>query len=184
MPHRFKHENAWILDSEERKKFFNPEKVLGILEGFRIRKEVAFDIGAGTGYLTIPLAKMFKRVYAVEISFEMAKILRKRLEEEMIKNVGIIVTDKPPEIEFSIDLVVFSDVLHEMENPKNYLLWAKRSNFILVAEWKKIPTDFGPPIEDRISLEDLLTLSEGFDVLRVEELPYHYVFLLKTIKKK
>ncbi|MFN3384301.1 MAG: class I SAM-dependent methyltransferase [Archaeoglobaceae archaeon] len=179
MPHRFSHKNAEILDSEDRRAFFPPEKVLGILDGVKARKEVAFDVGAGTGYLTIPLAKIFKKVYAVEISLEMVEILTKKLKENGISNVGIILSEKPPEVDFSIDLVVFSNVLHEMDSPREYLCWAKKASFVLIAEWKKVETEFGPPIEDRISLEEILSVCEGYEVVKVEELPYHYVALLK-----
>ncbi|MEM0203363.1 MAG: methyltransferase domain-containing protein [Archaeoglobaceae archaeon] len=179
MPHRFDHKNAKILDSEQRRMFFPPEKVLGILEGVKIRKEVAFDIGAGSGYLTIPLAKIFKKVYAVEVSPEMVEILSKKLKEVGISNVGIILSEEPPEIDFAIDLVVFSNVLHEMESPKDYLCWAKKASFVLIAEWKKIRTEFGPPIEDRLSLEEILSLCEGYEVVKIEDLRYHYVALLK-----
>ena len=179
MTHKFNAKDVRLLDSPERRKFFPPEKVLGILDGVKIRKEVAFDIGAGTGYLTIPLSRMFKRVYAVEMNYEIAEILSKRLKENGVSNVGIIISEKPPGVDFKIDLVVFSNVLHEMENPKEYLCWARNASYVLVAEWKKVFSEFGPPIEDRISLDDLLSLCD-FDVLKIVDLPYHYVVLLKT----
>lgn len=179
MPKKFSHIDAKILDSEQRKRFFPPEKVLGILEGTGIRKEVAFDVGAGTGYLTIPLSKIFKRVYAVEISQEMVEILNEKLKENGIFNVGIILSEEPPEVDFAIDLVVFSNVLHEMDSPRDYLCWAKRAEFVLIAEWKKEEKDFGPPIDERLSLEEILSMCEGYRVVRVQELPYHYVALLK-----
>ncbi len=178
MTHKFNPNKANVLDSQQRRKFFPPEKVLGIIDGVKIRKEVAFDIGAGTGYLTIPLSRIFKRVYAVEISYEMVEILSKKLGENGISNVGIIISEKPPEVDFKIDLVVFSNVLHEMNNPREYLCWARNASYVLVAEWKKVPQEFGPPFEDRLSLEDLLSLCD-FDVLKIVDLPYHYVVLLK-----
>lgn len=179
MPHRFSHEKAEILDSEKRRKFFPPEKVLGILEEIKIRKEVAFDIGAGTGYLTIPLSRIFKKVYAVEISPEMIDILSKKLKENGILNVGIILSEKPPMVDFDVELVVFSNVLHEMDSPEEYLCWAKRARYVLVAEWKKEKSEFGPPLEERLSLEDILLMCKDYDVVKILELPYHYVALLK-----
>lgn len=179
MPHKFSHEHADFLDSEERRKFFPPEKVLGVLDGVYIRKGIAFDVGAGTGYLTIPLSRIFKKVYAIEVSQEMAEILSRRLSEKGISNVGIIISESPPKVDFKMDLVVFSNVLHEMVEPKEYLCWAKKASYVLIAEWKKLPMNFGPPLEERLSLEEILALCEGFEILKVEELPYHYVALLK-----
>ncbi|TDA25139.1 MAG: class I SAM-dependent methyltransferase [Archaeoglobi archaeon] len=171
------------LESSQIRRFFPAEKVLGAIGGIReMKKNVAFDVGAGTGYLTIPLSKIFKKVYAVEISHEMAEKLYEKLKKEGVRNVGIIVSAEPPKIDFKIDLVVFSNALHEMENPKDYLSWAKRADFVLVAEWKKVHSDFGPPVDKRISLNEILEICRGFEILRSFELPFHYVALLKHKK--
>ena len=179
MPHKFDPSKAHILESERRKEIFPPEKIVEIVKGLDVKKNVAVDVGAGTGYLTIPLSKIFKKVYAIEISREMAEILWKNLESKGIKNVGVIVTDKPPELDFEVNVVVFSNVLHEMENPKEYLRWSKRADYVLVAEWKKIETKWGPPLEERISLEEILRICD-FKVVKFDEsLPYHYIAVLK-----
>ncbi len=176
-------ELAGELESTQRRKFFPAEKVLEAIEGIgEMKKNVAFDVGAGTGYLTIPLSKIFKKVYAIEISHKIAEKLYEKLKKKGIRNVGIIVAAKPPKIDFRIDLVVFSNVLHEMENPKDYLSWAKRADFVLVAEWKKVQSDFGPSLDKRISLDEILEICRGFEILKSIELPFHYVALLKPKK--
>lgn len=179
MPHRFDPSKAHILDSEERRRIFPPEKIVEILMDLDIQRNVAVDVGAGTGYLTIPLSGMFKRVYAIEISEEIAEILRKNLEKEGIKNVGIIITEKPPEFDFEVNLILFSNVLHEMENPQKYLCWSKRGDYVLIAEWKKIKTEMGPPLEDRISIDEILKMCDFEVILLNESLPYHYIAVLK-----
>ncbi len=160
MKHRFDPKKAHVLDSEWRRRVFPPEKVVEFIESLRPKKNVLFDVGAGTGYLTVPLARVFKKVYAVEVNEEMAEILRKRVEEEKLLNVGIIVSDKPPEVDFKIDVVLFSNVLHEMDNPEEYLEWASRAEYVVVAEWKKEEMDFGPPIDERLSIEEIEKLSK------------------------
>ncbi|WP_202319264.1 class I SAM-dependent methyltransferase [Archaeoglobus neptunius] len=180
MPHIFDPEKAHILESEWRKKVFPPDRVMKFIDDIEgLRKNIAFDIGAGTGYLTVPLAKMFKKVYAVEINVKMAEKLRKRIEDEKVLNVGIIVSEKPPEIDFHIDLVLFSNVLHEMENPQEYLEWGSRADYVVVAEWKKEETEFGPPVNERLSLEEITDLS-GYKMVKFEELPFHYLAAFKT----
>ncbi len=180
MPHVFDPSIAHVLESEWRKRNFPAEKIIEVIEELDVKREVAIDVGAGTGYITLPLAKIFKKVYAIEISMEMAEKLRKNLEKEDIKNVGIIVTEKPPEFDFKIDLVIFSMVLHEMEKPEEYLCWSKRADYVIIAEWKKIEDDFGPPVNDRLSLDEILRLCP-FKVVKVDEsLPYHYIAALKS----
>ncbi|WP_290595713.1 MULTISPECIES: class I SAM-dependent methyltransferase [unclassified Archaeoglobus] len=182
MPHVFDPKKAHILESDWRKKVFPPDEVIRFIENLKgLKKNVAFDIGAGTGYLTIPLAKIFKKVYAVEISFEMAEMLKKRLADEKVLNAGIIVSGKPPEVEFDINLVLFSNVLHEMKNPAEYLAWSRRADFVVVAEWKKEEMQFGPPLEERISIKELEEMCD-LRLIKVKDLPYHYLAALKPEK--
>ncbi|AAB89062.1 MULTISPECIES: class I SAM-dependent methyltransferase [Archaeoglobus] len=180
MKHKFDPKKAHILDSEWRRKIFPPEKVVEFIESLRPKKNVLFDVGAGTGYLTIPLARVFKKVYAVEISEEMAEVLRRRVEEEGLLNIGIIVSEKPPEVDFRVDVVLFSNVLHEMDNPEEYLEWASRADYVVVAEWKKEKTEFGPPVEERLSLEELENLSK-MKLVKSENLSYHYLAAFKKV---
>jgi hypothetical protein len=68
----------------------------------------------------------------------MAEKLREKIRTAGgAKNIEIIISSKPPEIDFDINLVLFSNVLHEMENPEEYLSWARKSDYVVVAEWKK-----------------------------------------------
>ncbi|MBW6462006.1 MAG: 16S rRNA (adenine(1518)-N(6)/adenine(1519)-N(6))-dimethyltransferase RsmA [DPANN group archaeon] len=56
-------------------------------------KDTVLEIGAGYGALTIELAKVAKKVIAVELDSELAEILQDRLTEENITNVEIIQGD-------------------------------------------------------------------------------------------
>jgi SAM-dependent methyltransferase len=182
MPHVFDPEKASVLDSDERKKFFPPGRLIKLIEELDIRREVAFDIGAGTGYFAIPLSRIFKKVYAVDISFEMAEKLREKIEEAGAENIGIIVSANPPEVDFEVDLVLFSNVLHEMNNPEEYIEWASKSDCVIIVDWKKIKTPAGPPLDERIPLKRMLEMVEKrFEILKVEEelYPYHYVIVGK-----
>jgi len=68
MPHKFNPRDWHILESEWRRRILPVEPLLKKVSKLN-KKDIAFDIGAGTGYFTVPLAKVFKKVYAVEISF-------------------------------------------------------------------------------------------------------------------
>lgn len=182
MPHIFDPSESHKLDSAERRRTFPSQRVIqAINEIEEIGRTLAFDIGAGTGYLTIPLSRIFERVYAIEISPEMAETLKQRLREEGIGNVNLLICHQPPDVDLNIDLVVFSCVLHEMEDPEAYLRWARRASHIVVCEWKKIDTPHGPPLEERISEEDLLRIARCFDVVTLDKsLPYHYIAIMRS----
>ncbi len=175
--HRFNPDHHRVLDSEWRRKAFPAEDVVEFALSTGVKRRAAADVGAGTGYLTVPLARAFRKVYAIEANPRMAEILRKRIEEEKLENVEVILSERPPEIG-DFDLAVFSSVLHEMERPGEYLRWAGRA-FVLVAEWKKEPTSFGPPLHERLSPEDILRLAKGFELVKYRELPHHYLMILK-----
>ncbi len=136
------------------------------------RRDVAFDIGAGTGYFTVHLAKLFKKVYAVEKEFERAKEISKK----GLKNVGVIVTDKPPDIDFEVDFVLFADSLHEIEDKEGYAEWVeKHAKAFAVIDWKKEACqNFGPPIGKRLDLDYVVGLFKGFRVEVINVYECHF----------
>ncbi len=172
---------AEVLDSKWRGEIEPVDLIIDLIRDLG-KKEIAVDVGAGTGYYSIPLSKIFKMVYAIDISFKMAVKLRKKLESLKIDNIGIIVAEKPPDLDFSINLILFANVLHEMEKPEIYLSWARRSEYILIVEWKKIDKSPGPPVNERIGENELVAMLDGFEIkeINTEILPFHYVILARS----
>ena len=145
MPHRFDHRHCQILESDWRKQILPVDPLIRKLETLP-KRIVAFDIGAGTGYFTVHLAKLFKKVYAVDVSLDMAKILASK----GLKNVGIIISEKPPQIDFEIDFVLFADSLHEIDCREEYIEWCcKYARSVAVIDWN-MDCEFGPPKHDRL----------------------------------
>lgn len=61
------------------------------VEKFNLKcTDVVFDIGCGTGRLTIPIAERVKFVYAIDVSKEMLKIAKSEAEREKLKNIEFI----------------------------------------------------------------------------------------------
>ena len=170
MPHKFNPKDWHILESEWRKSILPVEPLLKKVNDLN-KKDVAFDIGAGTGYFTVPLAKVFKKVYAVEISLDMAKILASK----GVRNVGIIISDKPPKIEFDIDFVLFADSLHEIDDKEEYIMWVcEKADAVAVIDWRK-DSEIGPPKEDRLDEEFVRDLLERcFDVESINVYNHHF----------
>jgi hypothetical protein len=48
---------------------------------------------------------------------------------------------------------------------------------------EKIKTPHGPPLEERIDVDELLNMAERYDLLKIDRsLPYHYIAVLKPVK--
>jgi ubiquinone/menaquinone biosynthesis C-methylase UbiE len=78
------------------------------------------DLGAGTGFLTLPLAKRVGRVIAIDISPAMMQELAKLADDQGLSNVEMMTGDliglAMPEQ--SLDVVVSSYVLHHLPHPQ------------------------------------------------------------------
>ncbi len=172
--HRFRVEDAEKLISKDREKIQPIQPFENFLKSL-VLEETAVDVGAGLGYFTVPLAKKFRRVFAVEVDERMAEKLRKRLDDLGIKNVGIVISEEPPDFDFEIDLVLFANVLHEIENWKDYLYWSSKAKCVAVIDWKKEPMKFGPPLEERLDEKEVEgVLKRFFSVKKLEVYDYHY----------
>lgn len=84
--------------------------------------QVVADIGAGSGILSVMMAKEVGdtgKVIAVDVQQEMLDLLDKKLAEQGVKNVeGLLGTEKSPRLEpESIDLAIMVDVYHEFAFP-------------------------------------------------------------------
>ncbi len=52
--------------------------------------DIVLEVGPGLGFLTTKLAERVKKVIAVELDDKLAKLLKKRLEEEEVRNVEVV----------------------------------------------------------------------------------------------
>lgn len=174
------------LHSAERRKVLPPEKIIEI-SGLK-STDIVVDYGCGNGYLTIEIAKRLEApgiVYAVDISQEMLSDLIERLDNNL-KNfvIPVLLKDSILPLESSsVDIFFALNVMHEVEDPKVVVKEAyrvlKKSGKIAVVEWKKEKTPKGPPIEERLSVEEMKNMLEknDFGSFLVYEFPYHYLIL-------
>ena len=114
------HLGAGWLERPERQREERTDRLLALLE-LRPGQTVA-DIGAGTGYFSIPMAKMVGpqgQVLAVDIQPEMLAIIETRVQKGGISNVtpvlGSVTNTALPEA--SVDLVLLVDAYHEFSHP-------------------------------------------------------------------
>ena len=83
------------------------------------------DIGAGTGLLSVPVAKVVGpkgRVYAVEVDAGFFPAILKRAGDNGVTNVQTVLGEfADPRLPAKVDMAFFHDVLHHIENRGAYL---------------------------------------------------------------
>ncbi len=120
------------------------------------------DIGAGTGFFSVPFFKLMGQgqLYACDISSEMIAWMNREIcpEYSGIHTVHMKDETIPLEDE-SADLVYMINLHHELEHPEKNLKEAyrvlKRGGAIFLADWKKEEMPYGPPVEHRISTQEV-----------------------------
>jgi ubiquinone/menaquinone biosynthesis C-methylase UbiE len=181
--HKFSVENAQILDSSERASILNPEEILDLVE--LSENSVVADIGSGTGFFTIPASKRVAkgRVYAIDINDGMHRILDEKLLAEKINNVlSVTSTEETIPIDDSeVDFAYIGNTLHELIGDltlREILRILKPEGTIFVVDWKKEDSPMGPPLRERLSLNEAkMKLGDvGFTVTSAEDQgPYNYI---------
>ncbi len=123
-------EGAPWLERRERVDEEEPDLALRLL---RIPKGATVaDIGAGSGYMTVRLAKIvgpMGRVYANDIQPGMLDLLQKNVARNKLTNVTPVIgaIDDPKLPPDSIDLAIMVDVYHELSQPQRMLQRLKES---------------------------------------------------------
>jgi ubiquinone/menaquinone biosynthesis C-methylase UbiE len=184
------HTGAAWLDRPERVTEEQPDRALGAI-GVRPGQIVA-DVGAGSGYYTIRLARRVSpggTVYATDIQPEMLALLERRVRRERISNiVPVLATPDDPRLPIgSLDLILMVDVYHELSRPQQTLrrlARALRDNGRLVLiEFRK--EDAAVPIrpEHKMSVADakLELEAEGFRLARLSDvLPWQHILVFEV----
>ncbi len=184
MPHKFNVEDVEILESSERLKFLNPDN---ILDKVGLSREMIFaDLGCGTGYFTIPASKRVKKVYALDVQQGMLDILRSKIEKQKISNIESILSEKShiPLPDNLVNVLLMGNVFHELEARDSIINEVKRilsgGGKMVIVDWLKIEMDFGPPVDERLTAEEVSSICEnnGFKVLEKSDAgPYNYLLI-------
>lgn len=89
--------------------------------------DVAVDLGAGTGLLTIALARNVRNVVAIDISTAMLDRLRQHAREQRVSNVNYVEADlrSLPLDDESVTLAVSNYTFHHLADPDKELALAE-----------------------------------------------------------
>jgi ubiquinone/menaquinone biosynthesis C-methylase UbiE len=152
---------------------------------------VVADIGAGTGYYSLKIARKVQpggQVLAVDIQPEMLDRLRDNAQKAGVRNIQTILgTESDPKLPpGSVDIAILVDVYHELSRPQRVLQHIrsalKPDGELVLLEYRK--EDPSVPIrpEHKMSLEETReeVQPEGYRFLKsVESLPWQHMIFFK-----
>lgn len=154
--------------------------------------DIVADIGAGSGYFTIPFASRVGAkglVFAEEIQIEMINFISKKVEDLELKNIRVIFgkPEDPSLLDNFFNLVFLANTYHELDKPfqmlENIRKDMRHSGRLAIIDWdpaKQSP--FGPPIEAKVPENTIIREVErsGFELIEKHNfMPYHYFLVFK-----
>lgn len=184
--HRFDPDKVHKLHDRKRQKMLPVEEIVRELE--MTEDDVVADLGAGSGYFTVPIAKETREaVYAVDVEPKMLDILKENAAKENLQNIHYLVNDLE-QIALDrdmVDKVMVAFVLHEVANLEKAIHEMKRilkpGGKGLVLEWEAVESETGPPLAERIPSAELADAlrQHGFAVDVSHPSEAHYQLALR-----
>ena len=181
------YQGADWLDRAERVTEEEPDLAL---DAIRIAPgSVVADVGAGSGYMTVKMAKRVGaggKVYANDIQPEMLGRLRQRLAREKIVNVETVLgTAEDPKLPpLALDLILMVDVYHEFSEPQAMLRRMrdalKPDGRLVLLEYRKEDPAIPIRLEHKMSVAEakLEVEAEGYTLSKVDEvLPRQHILV-------
>jgi ubiquinone/menaquinone biosynthesis C-methylase UbiE len=162
MQHRFDDPERFAksFDDPARDQWQMPDRVITAL-GLGRGNTVA-DIGAGTGYFSVRLARAVASgtVYAVDVEHAMLDYIRKRAAAERLSNVvPVHASSASPNLPKPVDLVLIVDTYHHLPDRASYFASLRKSlvpgGRVAIVDFRKSSPE-GPPPEFRFEAEQII----------------------------
>jgi SAM-dependent methyltransferase len=176
------------LDRSERESEENPE---GALDALQLKPGMTVaDVGAGTGYMSLKMARRVGpsgKVYAEDVQPEMLRRLRHNAAEAKIGNVQTVLgSESDPKLPANaLDLILLVDVYHEFSQPQKMLRKMrealKADGRLVLLEYRKEDPSIPIRPEHKMSVQEvkLEVEAEGFHLSQViETLPRQHILIL------
>jgi SAM-dependent methyltransferase len=183
-------QNYLGFDDADRENWQKPQIVISSLGD--LSDKVVADIGAGTGYFTMPLARQAHRVIAVEIEQQYLDYINRRLSRARDKRTldvetRLTSTDDPALQPGEADVVLLVNTYSFIEHRVAYFQKVHRGmapgGRIVIVDFKREPLPVGPSLENKIAPESVIVEldSAGFDhqMTDLTSLDYQYILTLK-----
>jgi SAM-dependent methyltransferase len=186
LQHRFENAEEWTksFDDPARDEWQMPERVIGALD--LKPGQIVADIGAGTGYFTVRLAKASSKpkVYAVDIEPSMVEHVRHRAMHDGLTNVAAVLAGADrTNLPEPVDLILMVDTYHHIPKRAAYFRELKTvmrpgARLAIIDFRKGAPS--GPPEEFRFTPAQISAeLAEaGFSLETTHEFLPRQLFLI------
>lgn len=178
------------LDDADRENWQKPQIVISSLGD--LSDKVVADIGAGTGYFTMPLARQAHKVIAIEIEQQYLDYINRRLSRAQDRRTlevetRLTTTDDPALAPQEADVVLLVNTYSFIEGRVAYFSKVHRGmangGRIVIVDFKREPLPVGPSLEDKIDPAVVIREldSAGFDHHKtdIQSLDYQYIITLK-----
>lgn len=174
----FDNADRWAkeFDNPERDAWQKPEEILDALN--LRRTSVVADIGAGTGYFSVRLAKRIPegKLFAADIEPDMVRYLGERARREHLTNlVPVQASADDANLPEPVDVVLVVDTYHHIGNRTPYFNKLKsslRTGGRLVIIDFKADSPTGPPPRHRISAQKVTEELKAAGYLLMETLQF------------
>lgn len=189
--HSFADVERWveIFDDPQRDAWQHPDEVIefvGLTEG-----DTVADLGAGTGYFTVRLARAVGpggRVFAVDTEPALVEHLRRRAADHDLSQVSAVLAepDDPKLPAGEIDLVLIVDTWHHIDDRIAYLetlgATLEPDGRVAVVDFHEGELPVGPPPGHKLSRDAVAgEFEEAGWILSSEsrDLPYQYLLVFR-----
>lgn len=177
------------FESPERDAYQEPQKVIEYLGP--VKNQRIMDLGSGSGYFSVKLAKAGANVVSADVNDDFLKYIKTRLQSESVLPGSIelrkIMYDDPLTQSLEFDKIFILNVYHHLDKRDLYLRelhkGLKNSGEIIIIDFLKKDLPKGPP--NHLKIESKIVVYElekaGFKILDVNQelLKYQYIVRAK-----
>jgi len=173
----FRHSHGHGMNEDFRKNFENPESYLpSLLE----RGQTIAELGCGNGFYCQYLQKYADKLYCVDSFCPALEEAKKKVTNAIFLCEDASKTSIPSN---SVDVVLLANSFHDMENKDEVVKEIKRilkkGGKVIIIDWEKKDTGFGPPLYVRMSEEEYLNFFKDFKLInKFKPTNYHYGLVL------
>jgi len=151
--------------------------------------QTIMDVGCGNGYMSKEFSRLVQqsgKVFALDRSKEAIAKLKKETMGTNIEPMEADITGKTPAGDKSVDLIYLSTVFHIFSKEqidafqKEVKRLLKPNSKLAIVEIQKENTPFGPPLNMRISPEELKEIIELEPISLIQAGQYFYMQLFEN----
>lgn len=151
------------------------------------------DLGAGTGYFSRRIAYKGARVIAIDIDPQAIQWMQEQkarfpveLQDRLV--IRKATADDPKLAENEVDIVLLVNTYSYIKDRATYFKRLQKSirkgGTILVIDFKKEDTPFGPKVEDRVDIKEVEKelAEDGYYIVMKDETSLEYQYILKAVR--